>query len=116
MMGSQPSGLQHNFNKDPCALCDDDIYDDSIHVLFDCEKLSPLRCRMYLKMVDSMPNALADQFGQMSKNEKLILMCSGFGHNYIREWKELYSCTASYVHCLYKLRSKSYDDLPIDNG
>ena len=116
MMGSQPAGYQQNFSRDPCSLCDESTYDNVIHVLFDCDRMAQLRCYLYRKLIESMPNALAEQFTNMSKHEKLVLMFSGYGHRYVPEWHELYLNTANYVDSLYKLRSTAYDALPIDNG
>ena len=52
----------------------------------------------------------------MNKDEKAVLMLSGYGNTYIHEWSELYLNTVEYVDSLYKLRSNLYDTLPIDNG
>ena len=116
MMGGQPSGYQQNFSRDACTLCDSQSYDNVIHVLFDCDKLSQMRCQLYQKLIASMPQALSEDFHNMTKREKLILMFSGYGQTYIPEWRNLYMNTAAYVDSLYKLRSNAYDALPIDNG
>ena len=91
-------------------------HDNVIHVLFDCDKLSQMRCQLYQKLIASMPQALSEEFHNMTKREKLILMFSGYGQTYIPEWSNLYMNTATYVDSLYKLRSNAYDALPIDNG
>ena len=116
LMGNQPSKYQQNLSRDPCALCDYQGYDDNIHVLFDCDKLEPQRSRLYEKLTASMPNALCQNFRDMNKDEKAVLMLSGYGNTYIHEWSELYLNTVEYVDSLYKLRSNLYDTLPIDNG
>ena len=63
-----------------------------------------------------MPHALATDFRNMSDEEKLVLMISGYGQKYIPEWREVYVNTANLIDSLYKLRSSAYDALPIDNG
>ena len=116
LMGNQPSAYQQNFSREPCGLCDDHTYDDTIHVLFVCDKLEPLRSRLYEKLVSSMPCALSLEFYDMCNEEKATLMLSGYGKTYITEWRDLYLNTANYVDSLYKLRSNLYGTLPIDNG
>ena len=63
-----------------------------------------------------MPQALASDFTSLSKENKAILMLSGYGHNYIPEWSEIYVNTANFIDRLYKLRHWAYENLPIDNG
>ena len=99
-----------------CGLCDDHTYDDTIHVLFVCDKLEPLRSRLYEKLVSSMPCALSLEFYDMCNEEKATLLLSGYGKTCITEWRDLYMNTANYVDSLYKLRSNLYGTLPIDNG
>ena len=103
-------------SREDCAICDEQTYDGNMHVLFECEKLENPRTQMLEKLTRSMPQALASDFMDMSNEEKAILMLSGYGHNYIPEWKELYVNTANLIDSLYKLRSCAYDNLPIDNG
>ena len=56
--------------EDMCGLCDDHTYDDTIHVLFVCDKLEPLRSRLYEKLVSSMPCALSLEFYDMCKQDE----------------------------------------------
>ena len=116
LMGNQPHAYQQNLSREHCALCDEQTYDDNIHVLFDCSALESIRSRLFDKLLDSMPQALAADFRGMCKEEKAILMLSGYGHRYIQEWNNIYVNTANLVDSLYKLRSNNYDALPIDNG
>ena len=116
LMGNQPQPYQQNFSRDKCALCDDQTYDDNMHVLFDCTGLEPLRSHLFDKLTNSMPHALASDFINLNNDDKAILMLSGYGHKYIQEWKDIYSNTANLIDSLYKRRSNAYDALPIDNG
>ena len=116
LMGNQPQRFQQNLSREDCAICDEQTYDGNMHVLFECEKLENLRTQMLEKLTRSMPQALASDFMDMSNEEKAILMLSGYGHNYIPEWKELYVNMVNLIDSLYKLRSCAYDNLPIDNG
>ena len=68
------------------------------------------------KLAESMPQALLLQFNEMSNDNKLTLMLSGYGHKYIPEWKDIYQSTAELIYSLYKLRSDFYDGIPFDNG
>ena len=116
LMGNQPQRYQQNLSREHCGICDDQIYDDNMHVLFDCEKLETLRASLFEKLIRSMPQALASDFISLSKEDKAILMLSGYGHKYVPEWNEIYVNTANLINSLYKLRSCAYDNLPIDNG
>ena len=116
LMGNQPHAYQQNLNRDHCALCNEQTYDDNIHVIFDCTRLQPLRSRLYEKLINSMPPALARDFRNLCKEEKATLMLSGYGHTYIHEWNSIYINTANLIDGLYKLRSHAYDNLPFDNG
>ena len=116
LMGNQPHAYQQNLSREQCALCDEETYDDNIHVIFDCDRLESLRSRLFEKLENSMPQALATDFRGLCKKEKAILMLSGYGHTYIREWKDVYMNTANLIDSLYKLRNSAYDELPIDNG
>ena len=109
LAGGQPSRYQHNFDREPCALCDG-CYDSATHILFDCQKLEPLRYELWQKLILSMPHRLAMECNCMSNVDKLVIMLGGYGNNYIHEWREMYINTANYIHELYRRRSRLYEE------
>ena len=107
MMGSQPSGLTHNYGTNRCGLCEEDK-DNAIHNLFVCRKLDHVRQQKWPKVTDAMPTAMKACVNDMTNFDKTVLILSGYGNKYVPEWNELYYETACFVHELYKYRSELY--------
>ena len=61
-----------------------------------------------------MPNGLRNDITNMSSFDKSVLILSGYGHNFIKEWSKLYTSTAIFVHEMYVTRAILYDLLFID--
>ena len=103
----QPSGLTHNYGAVKFGLCEEGK-DNAIHILFVCKKLANIRQQKWSKVTDAMPIAMKACVNEMTDFDKTVLILSGYGNKYIREWNELYYETACFVHELYKYRSESY--------
>ena len=110
LMGTQPSGLQRNHGSSCCGLCGTEN-ENSIHILFECDKLNTFRTPMWNQVIESMPDGLKTEMNTRDNNEKAIVLLSGFGRSFIREWTQLYMASANFVHTVYYNRSQLYDEL-----
>ena len=108
LMGSQPTGLTHNFGGKECGLCKVKCKEDAIHVMFECSRLEVVRMRGWSRIEEVMPPAMKLSVEAMSNSEKTILILSGYGNRYIKEWEHLYENTAVFVYELYSLRNNLY--------
>ena len=109
LVGSQPSGLQRNHGASSCGLCG--CQEDASHVIFDCIKLSDKRRQLWSQVESTMPQGLRNDINDMTSIEKSIILLSGFGNKFIREWSELYKNAAIFIHEMYVTRSECYDAL-----
>ena len=108
LAGSQPSGMTRNHGVVECGICGHHK-EDVCHVLFDCNGLSNKRHSLWSRVERDMPMGLKNDISTMSSSEKTILLLSGFGNKFIREWSELYKSSAIFVHEMYVSRAISYD-------
>ena len=91
-----------------CRMCTSGTSDSPAHVLFECTALQDARDRAWADLSRVMPNAMLQSVGNMNSNEKLKLMMSCYGGNYIPEWDELYGNTAKMVFKLYTARYEGH--------
>ena len=110
MMGCQPRGLQCNFSRKTCALCQNSREDTSEHILFECAELAPYRDLQWIAVMDELPNAMADSIQKMNNKQKTEFFLSGLNSRYIAEWQSLYKEIAKFVYRLYQHRKAIYDD------
>ena len=76
--------------------------------MFECSRLEVVRMRGWSKIEEVMPPAMKLSVEAMSNSEKTILILSGYGNRYIKEWEHLYGNTAVFVYELYNLRNNLY--------
>ena len=102
--GTQPKGLQCNFRYQQCRLCCEQRLNDAMHFLFQCPALEAIGSNTWTAVLDALPNAMAADISGKSWHVVLHLILSGFGDQYIPEWKSIYIRTACFIHSMYKER------------
>ena len=104
MMGRDPTVAHYDRPNARCVRCDNYVTDDPVHVLFRCPELNNTRDRLMNNIRQNMPNAMKRDFFQISDENKVTCLFTGFGNRYIPEWQSLYEAVLYYVCGLYKLR------------
>ena len=113
LAGSQPSGATRNPGVVRCGICGHHK-EDVCHILFDCHGLREKRDSLWSRVENDMPHGLKTEIRLMTSFDKTVLILSGYGNKFIREWSELYKSTAIFIHELYNTRALLYDLLYID--
>ena len=109
--GTQPKGLQCNFRYQQCRLCCEQRLDDAMHILFQCPALEATCSNTWTAVLDALSNAMAADISCKSWHAVLHFILSGFGDQYIPEWKSIYLRTACSIHSMYKERYQMYRDI-----
>ena len=107
--GTQPRGLQCNFRCQQCRLYCKQRLDDAMHIIFQCSALEATR--IWAAVLDVLPNAMAADISHKSWHAVLHLTLSGFGDQFIPEWKPIDLHAACFVHSMYKGRYQMYRDI-----
>ena len=107
-MGCQPKGMQHNFDKKPCYLCELHEYDGPAHVLFKCRNyhLGLKRNLHWPEVLSYMPQAMARCLNDSNDMNKTRFILTGLNGSYVAEWIPLYSKIMIFVTQLYSERDK----------
>ena len=113
IMGSQPKGMQHNFEMSSCHLCDLHENDTPTHVLFKCKAhmIQQARDNQWSNILSVMPPAMATQVITLNDDDKTRFILTGLSGGYVAEWLPVYSSISMYVYKLYSLRDKLYRDM-----
>ena len=82
-----------------------------MHILFQCPALEATRGNTWTAVLDALPNAMAADISRKSWHAVLHLILSGFGDQYIPEWRSIYFRTAFFIHSMYKERYQMYRDI-----
>ena len=111
MMGSQPTSLQCNINKQTCSLCYGQLRDNAFHVIYECPELEYARNDAWTKVLAGMPSAMANEIDTFSTQDKLLYIVSGPQGPYVREWDDIYRNIARFVHRMYLTRYQLYNSI-----
>ena len=111
LIGSQPRGLQRNFNDKLCNICEIYGRDNSVHILFECTVLEDVRSKYLNKLFSSMPDNMAYDINRLNNVDKAKCMLSGYGKRYVPEWNSIYIHTLEFVYNMYQCRANTYDDI-----
>jgi hypothetical protein len=111
LMGSQPKGMQRNFIRNRCGLCDSLLGENTAHILFECESLSRTRNQYWPTVVQCMPVNLAAHVSTLSHQQKTDLLISCYNGGFIFEWTSMYIATVKFIYALYKDRANKYDEV-----
>ena len=114
-MGNQPKGLQCNFNRKLCYLCDQRQLDSPKHILFECDAFAIYRFSKLKQIIECMPEGMRYSFRNISLDEKVILLLSGLHCEvYIKEWSNLMIEICEYVYEIYRQRKTKYDGITLN--
>ena len=95
--------MQHRFGNRFCQLCKNEN-ESPLHILLYCEKLEVVRHEYWVKLENTMPPALKQEFENRHGKEKLFWLLSPLGNSYVKEWGQIYCQIAVFVHKIYELR------------
>ena len=109
LQGGQPRGMQRNFDKNRCLLCDTRENDTPQHILFECVDLSEVRQSMWPKVINCMPSGMASDVSAMRTGEITTFIISGLRGKFIIEWVDVYENMARFIYTMYKERSNKYE-------
>ena len=116
LLGSQPRGLQRNFQNNLCNVCNARCLDTIEHVLFQCHCLKQLRRTWLYTIVSCMPRAMALDFLKLSYKEATELILNGLKcSKYVPEWIDILANICKFVHFMYKRRAELLDDVQPDD-
>ena len=110
LLGSQPRGLQRNFNHTVCKVCDEGICDSPEHILFVCPELSLPRKTLLKEVLEIMPNRMARDFKELSQKNSVDFILNAFNSNkYVKEWSDIMDKMSRFVYFMYKKRADILD-------
>ena len=115
LLGTQPKGLQHNFGQKPCMLCDQYSTESTLHILFECREFHRLRCDGFQTISIKMPDAMQNEYNEMSIQARCTFLLSGLNDSYVPEWDALYAAIAQFVWDMYRCRDAKYKALVIND-
>ena len=108
LMGGQPKSLQCNFNCNICKLCSSGATESPAHVLFACPALQDTRDCTWTRLLQAMPNAMAESMTNSSATNRVGQLLSCYGGIYIHDWDDVYQHTAKMVYDIYSARYEAY--------
>ena len=111
MCGSQPIGLQTNFQSKLCKLCVENVRDSPAHILFQCPSLQNTRESLWAGLAGAMPSAMRSDIETKGIDERANIIITCFGGSFVPEWSSIYTHTVMFVYHLYKSRYYKYADL-----
>ena len=94
-----------NETNEKCLLCGDIYEYESVHVVFECRKLEPVRQQNYSMVTRVMPQALVTEFTNRSNMEKMVIIASSLGGQVV-EWNELKMELLKYIDLLCREAKK----------
>ena len=116
IMGSQPKGMQHNFNMSSCYLCHLHERDSPTHILFKCraQNLVQARTNQWQNILSVMPPAMLDHVNSLNDEDKTSFILTGLNSSYIPEWLPIYTNISVYISQMYSIRDSLYGEMQVD--
>ena len=108
LLGGQPSGLQCNFSKSGCRICNSVLTDDCKHILLHCPGMTETRERNIELIRYNMPPAMLISYDKMNEYEQLVFLLSGLNSRSTSEWPDLYEAIAQWLYEIYRRRKQKY--------
>ena len=109
LLGSQPKGLQVNFDYTLCRLCCSRSPDTCSHILLYCDCLAEIRAKWFGLITGQMPDAMKRDYHNIIGEKKLTFLLSGMHVNCQIDWPDLYEAIALFVCEMYTHRKELYD-------
>ena len=111
MSGTQPRQFICNLGTEMCKLCPNRIAEKAEHILFGCVALGVIRHEPLNTLINTMPQAMKNEFRNMTMENKTLFILSGLKSEYCPEWCAIYRAIVKFVYEIYSKRKKMYLEL-----
>ena len=85
-----------------CQFCNTYSVISIKHVIFECDKFQLVRSKYLDYLITAMPEGMRKCFKNMTYENKLVFLLSGFNVKFTREWGDIYLASVHFIYFIHQ--------------